>query len=108
MNATKNLPTLIGHNLLTVLLTQPFGELIGKLFGTFLQLLGSLTTSPGLLSLPNNDHPYPSNSFSFINSDKVKRLVVDLLTKLAESTDNTVDDEAVKFIERGLFGGPVA
>jgi len=42
--------------------------------------------------------------FSFINSDKVKRLVVDLLTKLAESTDNTVDDEAVKFIERGLFG----
>mgnify|MGYP003110183402 FL=1 len=43
--------------------------------------------------------------FSFINSDKVKRLIVDLLTKLAEQTDNTVDDEAVKFIERGLFGG---
>jgi len=46
--------------------------------------------------------------FSFINSDKVKRLIVDMLTKLAEQTDNTVDDEAVKFIERGLFGGPVA
>ena len=46
--------------------------------------------------------------FSFINSEKVKRLIVDLLTKLAEQTDNTVDDEAVKFIERGLFGGPVA
>lgn len=45
--------------------------------------------------------------FSFINSDKVKRLIVDLLTKLAEQTDNTVDDEAVKFIERGLFGGPL-
>ncbi len=44
--------------------------------------------------------------FSFINSEKVKRLVVDLLTKLAEQTDNTVDDQAVKFIERGLFGGP--
>ena len=43
--------------------------------------------------------------FSFINSDKVKRLIVDLLKKLAEQTDNTVDDEAVKFIERGLFGG---
>ena len=43
----------------------------------------------------------------FINSDKVKRLVVDLLTKLAESTENSVDDEAVKFIERGLFGGPL-
>ena len=45
--------------------------------------------------------------FSFINSDKVKRLIVDLLTKLAESTENTVDDQAVKFIERGLFGGPL-
>ena len=45
--------------------------------------------------------------FSFINSDKVKRLVVDLLTKLAESTENSVDDEAVKFIESGLFGGPL-
>ena len=42
--------------------------------------------------------------FSFVNSDKVKRLIVDLLKKLAEQTDNTVDDEAVKFIERGLFG----
>ena len=41
--------------------------------------------------------------FSFINSEKVKRLIVDLLKKLAEQTDNTVDDEAVKFIERGLF-----
>ena len=43
--------------------------------------------------------------FSFINSNQVKRLIVDLLKKVAESTDNTVDDEAVKFIERGLFGG---
>ncbi len=42
--------------------------------------------------------------FSFLNSDNVKRLIVDLLTKLSEQTDNTVDDEAVKFIERGLFG----
>ena len=46
--------------------------------------------------------------FSFLNSEKVKRLVVDLLKKFAEQSDNTVDDEAVKFIERGLFGGPVA
>ena len=43
--------------------------------------------------------------FSFLNSEKVKRLIVDMLTKLAEQSDNTVDDEAVKFIERGLFGG---
>ena len=41
--------------------------------------------------------------FSFLGSTQVKRLIVDLLSKLAESTDNTVDDEAVKFIERGLF-----
>jgi len=41
---------------------------------------------------------------SFLNSDKVKRLIVDMLRKLAEQSDNTVDDEAVKFIERGLFG----
>jgi hypothetical protein len=45
--------------------------------------------------------------FSFINSNQVKRLIVDLLKKLAESTDNTVDDQAVRFIERGLFGGPL-
>ena len=41
--------------------------------------------------------------FSFISSDKVKRLVVDLLKKLAEQTDNTVDDAAGVFIENGLF-----
>ena len=42
--------------------------------------------------------------FRFIQSEKVKRLIVDLLKKLAESTDNEVDDEVVEFIERGLFG----
>ena len=42
--------------------------------------------------------------FAFLGSTQVKRLIVDLLKKLAEQTDNTVDDEAVKFIERGLFG----
>ena len=41
--------------------------------------------------------------FSFLNSDKVKMLVVDLLTKLAESTDNEIDDKAVEFIRNGLF-----
>lgn len=45
--------------------------------------------------------------FSFLNSEKVKRLIVDMLAKLAEQSDNTVDDQAVKFIERGLFGGPL-
>ena len=43
--------------------------------------------------------------FSFLNSEKVKRLIVDLLRKLAGETDNTVDDQAVDFSERGLFGG---
>jgi len=42
--------------------------------------------------------------FSLIQSPKVKRLIVDLLRKLASTTDNTVDDQAVDFIERGLFG----
>jgi len=41
--------------------------------------------------------------FQFIQSEKVKRLVIDLLRKLAEQTDNTVDDKAVEFIENGLF-----
>ena len=40
---------------------------------------------------------------SFLGSDKVKRLIVDLLRKLAEQSDNTVDDAAVDFIENGLF-----
>lgn len=42
--------------------------------------------------------------FSFIQSEKVKRLIVDLLRKLAEMSDNTVDDAAVDVLERGLFG----
>jgi len=42
--------------------------------------------------------------FTFLQSPKVKRLIVDLLRKLASTTDNTVDDTAVDFIERGLFG----
>ena len=45
--------------------------------------------------------------FAFLQSEQVKRLIVDLLAKLAEQSDNTVDDQAVKFIERGLFGGPL-
>ena len=42
---------------------------------------------------------------SFLGSDKVKRLIVDMLRKLAEQSDNTVADQAVDFSERGLFGG---
>lgn len=41
--------------------------------------------------------------FTFLQSDKVKLLIVDLLTKLAESTENDIDDKAVEFIRNGLF-----
>ena len=41
--------------------------------------------------------------FSFLQSQKIKLLIVDMLTKLAESTDNDVDDKAVEFIRNGLF-----
>ena len=41
--------------------------------------------------------------FTFLGSTQVKRLIVDMLRKLAESTDNDIDDKAVEFIENGLF-----
>lgn len=41
--------------------------------------------------------------FGFIKSEQVKRLVVELLDRLAKETDNTVDDQAVEFIRNGLF-----
>lgn len=48
--------------------------------------------------------------FKFLQSDAVKKLVIDLLRKLATKTDNTVDDRMVDFIEANLFpsGKPVA
>ena len=42
--------------------------------------------------------------FSLINNPAFKRTIVDILRKIAEQSDNTVDDRAVDFIERGLFG----
>lgn len=41
--------------------------------------------------------------FSFLKSNQVKALIVDLLAKLAETTDNDIDDQAVEFIKNGLF-----
>lgn len=43
--------------------------------------------------------------FSFLQSNQVKMLIVDMLSKLAESTDNTVDDQMVEFVRNGLFPG---
>jgi len=41
--------------------------------------------------------------FTFLGSTQVKRLVVEMLRTLSKSTDNTIDDKAVEFIENGLF-----
>jgi len=41
--------------------------------------------------------------FAFLKSDSVKQLIVDLLSKLVESTDNTIDDAAVELIKKNLF-----
>jgi hypothetical protein len=41
--------------------------------------------------------------FQFLQSDRVKVLIVEMLEKLAESTDNDIDDKAVEFVRNGLF-----
>jgi len=41
--------------------------------------------------------------FVFLKSTAVKRLIVDLLTAYAETTDNTVDDHVVAYVEKSLF-----
>jgi hypothetical protein len=41
--------------------------------------------------------------FTFIKSEQVKRLIVDMLERLAAETDNDIDDQAVQFIRNGLF-----
>jgi len=43
--------------------------------------------------------------FAFLKSDSVKQLIVDLLKKLATTTDNTIDDAAVAMVEKNLFPG---
>ena len=41
----------------------------------------------------------------FIQSKAMKRLVLDLLKALVKQTDNTIDDQAVAFIESRMFPG---
>ena len=41
--------------------------------------------------------------FKFLQSDKVKALIVEMLERLAETTDNDIDDKAVEFVRNGLF-----
>ncbi len=41
--------------------------------------------------------------FSFLQSNRVKLLIVEMLEKLAKTTDNDIDDKAVEFVRNGLF-----
>jgi|TARA_E500000318_G_scaffold29637_1_gene29531 hypothetical protein len=41
----------------------------------------------------------------FIKSKAMKRLILDLLKALVKQTDNTIDDQAVSFIEARLYPG---
>lgn len=40
---------------------------------------------------------------AFVQSNAVKQLLIDCLAKLAKTTDNEVDDAAVRLIEQMLF-----
>ena len=42
---------------------------------------------------------------TFLTTTAVKRLIVDLLKTIAKQTDNTIDDQAVAFIEARMFPG---
>ena len=42
---------------------------------------------------------------TFLTTTAVKRLIVDLLKTIAKQTDNTIDDQAVEFIEARMFPG---
>jgi len=41
--------------------------------------------------------------FKFLQSKGVKNLIVELLEAYAKSTDNTVDDQVVKYVKQNLF-----
>ena len=42
---------------------------------------------------------------AFLTSNAVKELVISLLEAYANSTDNTIDDQAVQLIKKNLFPG---
>ena len=42
---------------------------------------------------------------TFLTTTAVKRLIVDLLKAIAKQTDNSIDDQAVAFIESRMFPG---
>ena len=42
---------------------------------------------------------------TFLSTNAVKNLIVQLLEAYAKSTDNTIDDKAVEIVKRNLFPG---
>ena len=42
---------------------------------------------------------------TFLSTNAVKNLIVQLLEAYAKSTDNTIDDKAVDIVRRNLFPG---
>ena len=42
---------------------------------------------------------------TFLSTNAVKNLIVQLLEAYANSTDNTIDDKAVEIVKRNLFPG---
>ena len=40
---------------------------------------------------------------TFLSTSAVKNLIIQLLEAYAKSTDNTIDDKAVEFLEKQLF-----
>ena len=41
---------------------------------------------------------------TFLKSDSVKRLVMDLLRAYAKTTDTTIDDQICDYVEKNLIG----
>ena len=41
----------------------------------------------------------------FIKSKAMERLIIDLLKAIAKETDNSIDDQAVNFIEARMYPG---
>ena len=40
---------------------------------------------------------------TFVKTNAVKKLIVDLLKSLAKTTDNTIDDKIVEYVEANLW-----
>lgn len=41
--------------------------------------------------------------FRFMQSEGVKKLVIDLLEAYCSSTDNTIDDQVVAFVRKNMY-----